>query len=154
MANIRIIDSFARHQAAFNIWESMELTGLNLRSTPNTVPQTNNVIITLPAGTLVERLDNVTYPDTSGTGILFFRVRLSTEPGIVGFAAAQQIDPTNPTGVRHFLIKSVSAREAQIILRIGTRLQETCDPVKFIALSGCSCILQKSRCDCWKVRRK
>jgi hypothetical protein len=128
MSVVRIIDSAARHATAFNVWEVIDSAGVNLRTTPNTAPPTNNVIHIMAVGTLVERLDNTSYPDTAGTGSMFFRVRLSAEPGITGFAAAQMTDPTNPTGVQHFLAKTVSAREAQTILRLDARLQETCDP--------------------------
>lgn len=105
------------------VWEVVEPVGVIVRSSPDTRPEANNIIDTFAAGLLVERVDDIEYPDLrTDSGAVFFRVVVSYNPLISGFVAQRIVNATGR--VDSLLLQTVSSLAACKIL--GTERVKTC----------------------------
>ena len=105
------------------IWEVVEPIGIILRSSPDTRPESNTAIETFSAGLLIERVDDIEYPDLRpGSTAVFFKVVIGYNPLVYGFVAARITDSLGI--VDHLLLQTVSALAACRIL--GTEQVKAC----------------------------
>jgi hypothetical protein len=94
------------------------VTNLRLRSTPDTT-NLNNSIQLFPPTIIIERLDDVIYPDTNPipSGLSFIKVRFSCDPVVEGFVGFEQRDLSTGQVTSHFVLRTPSARATQKIIR-------------------------------------
>ncbi len=114
---------FVRDVKDCPVWEVVEPVGVILRSSPDTRPEANNIIDTLPAGLLVERVDDIVYPDLRpDSGVSFIKVVAGYSPLVYGFVGHQIVSGSGR--VDYLLLQTVSALTACKIL--GTEKVKTC----------------------------